>query len=384
MITVAAVVGLAGLAARWWSAMQSFEVSPADDGPGLDAARAVAEGRLTWFIGDPGTARPGALGALVLGAAIRVIGEPAARAALAVAIGATASILLVAILRRRLAGPWPYVATSVFTSGSAVWVTSGADPSDPVVITVLCGLVISAVVESERPPHWWAVGLVLGVGWWTSGLMTIVALPALASLVVRRRAPIGPQWLAVLGGIVVGGAVRWVDEIRHGFPMARTHWAWPDDPAAHMRARPLAALGATLGFADPDGAWWLPASRWAALTVIGVLVVAVLGVLVRQPRARSTLLLAAPAVIILDLTAGGWSLTAHELAPLLAPAVAVGIVVALSAVRASARPSAAVVVMLLIGVIGIAGTIVAGRSATQDRDRDPSTPSSATVNADEE
>lgn len=384
MITVATLVGLAGLAARWWSATQSFAMSPAGDGAGLDAARVVAEGRLTSFIGDPGSSRPGALGALLLGAAIRVVGEPAARAALAVAIGAIASILLVVILRRRLAGPWPYVAAAVFTSGSAVWVASGADPSDPIVITVLCGLVLSSVVESERPPHWWAVGLVLGVGWWTSGLMTIVALPALASLVVRRRAPIGPQWFVLFGGIVVGGAVRWADEIRHGFPMARTHWGLPADPAVHLRARPLTTLGASIGLVDPDGSWWLPAGQWAALIVIGVLVVAVFGVIVRQPRARSTLLIGAPAVIILDLTAGGWSLPAHALGPLMTPAVAVGVVVALSTIRASARPSAAVVVMLLIGLIGIGGAIVAGRSTGQDPERDPSTSSSATVNAVEE
>lgn len=384
MLTVATVAGLAGLATRWWYTSQTANAVSDGDSPGLRAARAVAEGGLMWFVGDPGTVRPGALGSLILGVVTSLLGEPTARGVLAVVIGALASLLLIVVVRRRLAGPWPYVAGALLAGGSSVVIASGADPTDPIVITALLGLGLLALTESSRPPVWWAIGLIAGVGYWTSPLMTIMVIPAIVSLLVRRQWPANRQLSILLATTAVGSAARTVDEIRHGFPMARSMWDWPDDPMAHLRTRPLTMLGAALGLVDPNGAWSLPAGRWATLLIIGVLSVVVITVLLRQPRARSVLLIAVPAAVSLDLITGGWSTPAHELAPLLAPAAAVAVVVALSAITASARPSAAVIVMILVGAVGVGGALMDRWGDGQANGSDASTPSSMVENAADE
>ena len=367
MVTVAALVGATGLTLRWWVAASAPTAESVDSATavsaGVQAARAVAEGRMVWFLDVAQGHRPGALGAIILGVAIRLLGEPTAVPVMAVALGVVAAVLMVLAVRRRLAGPWPYVAAAVWSAGSSVWITAGRDPTDPVVFTVLLGLILLALVESDRAPWWWAVGLVLGIGWWTSALMTIAAAPAVVVLIARRTAPHGLGWAQLIGGVVIGALARLVDEVRSGFPMLRAHGAWPDDPTAHLRSRPLTSVGAALGLTGDDGAWLLPAGRWVALGIVAALGLTVITVLIRQPRSRSALLVAAPVMVALDLAADGWDLAAHSLAPLLGPAVAVATVIALSAAPAGARPSLAVVVLIVVAVLGATGVLL-------DRDGD--------------
>ena len=389
MVTVAALVGVVGLALRWWVAASTPTAESIDSttvvSTGVYAARAVAEGHMVWFLDVTQGHRPGALGAVILGLAIRLLGEQIAVPSMAVALGVAAAVLLVLAVRRRLAGPWPYVAAAVWSGGSSVWITSGRDPTDPVVLTALLGLILLALVESDRAPRWWAVGLVLGIGWWTSGLMTIAAAPAVVVLIARRTAPRGLGWAQMLGGVVIGALARLVDEVRSGFPMLRAHGAWPDDPMAHLRNRPLISVGSALGLTGEGGAWLLPAGRWVALGIVAALGLTVITVLIRQPRSRSALLVAAPVVVALDLAADGWDLAAYSLAPLLGPAAAVATVIALSAAPAGARPSLAVVVLIVVAVLGAAGVLIDGDQAEgADTRADANAESSAVANALEE
>jgi hypothetical protein len=99
--------------------------------------------------------------------------------------------------------------------------------------------------------------------------------------------------------------------------------------------------------------------------VVIVLAATVVTVLARQPRSRAAVLLGAPAVLLLDLTGDGWGMPAHAMSLMLGPAAALAVVLALSAIPPSARPSAAIVALIATALIGTAGIVLGDRRGDQ-------------------
>jgi hypothetical protein len=384
MLTIAVVVGAVGLGWRWFAVTSTTATGSATSEAGLQVARSIASGRFAWFIDDGSGPSSGSIGALVLGAMIRLIGETAAVATASIGIGVIAATLLVVVVRRRLAGPWPHIGAAVWLCGSSAAIASGAHITDEVVVTMMLGLILLALVEPPDGPRWWAVGLVLGLGWWTSGLITSAVAPLLAVLAHRRIAPTVGGWLAFGAAFTVGASPRLVDEALNGLPMFRALWASPDDALDHVLVRSVDLIGAALGLTDRSGAWSAAGARWVALAVAVVLLTTVAVVLVRQPRSRSALLLTVPSVLAVDLVTAGWGRSAHDLAVMIGPAVAVMIVLALSALPAAARPSAAIVTMIVIALLGSGGMLAADRSGDQPPTAAVRTESSAAANRAEE
>jgi hypothetical protein len=381
MVIVAALATAVGLGLRWLTASGSVTGSWSEGTVGLGTARSIAEGDMTWFVADGTGPASGALGALVLGGLIRLFGEGTAVVAMATGIGILAAVLIVLVVRRRLAGPWPFVAAATWSSGSAAWITSGSDPADPIVITTLLGLGLVTLADRGDAPLWWALGFVLGLGWWTSPLIVVAAAPAIAMLAWRRVLPTASGYVQLGVGATIGALPRLIDEVRSGMPTLRSLVAWPDDPGHHLRTRPLATIGAALGLSDGGGRWLLPAGGWVAAALTTVLALTVVTVLARQPRSRSALLLGIPAMVLVDLTGDGWGLPAHAPAILLGPAMAIAVVIALSAAPARARPSAAIIVIIAATLLGTAGILLDGRGDAQTDVTDARTASSAVLNA---
>ena len=384
MLTIAVVVGAVGLGWRWFAVTSPTAAGSATSETGLQVARSIASGRFDWFIDDGSGPSSGSIGALVLGAMIRLIGEAAAVAAASIGIGMIAATLLVVVVRRRLAGPWPHIGAALWLGGSAASIASGAPITDEVTVAMVLGLTLLALAERPDHPRWWAIGLVLGLGWWTSGLITAAAVPALAVLARRRIAPTLGGWLTLGVTFTIGASPRLVDEALNGLPMFRALWAPPDDALDHVLGRSVDLIGAALGLTDRDGAWLAAGARWVALAVALVLVATVSVVLVRQARSRTALLLAVPSVLVIDLVTAGWGRSAHDLAVMIGPAVAVMVVLALSALPASARPSAAIVTMIVIAILGAGGMLAADRGGDQPPTAAVRTESSAAANRAEE
>jgi hypothetical protein len=170
---------------------------------------------------------------------------------------------------------------------------------------VLLGLVVLLLVlrlrerDSRRDAA--GLGLALGLGWWTTPAIVMIAVPALAWLLVRRRSAFGLTSIAVaLPGLLVGIApwVAW---------NARNGWLSLDfTPVAAEQSTLVERLGhlfehvlpTWFGMRVPFSLEWIagPAIGWTILAVaLGALVVG----LVRRPPELEPLLAVAVAFPLL-------------------------------------------------------------------------------------
>ena len=132
------------------------------------------------------------------------------------------------------------------------------------------------------------LGLALGCGLWSSPQVAIVALPALAWLVWRRREAL--RGAAIVAGGAVVGALPWlVTNIRHGWPSL--HPGPNEGPwSEHLHNLVVATLPQALGLRLAWSFEWL-GTPVVALAVYSVLVAGFLWLLWRRPPRLAPVLL---------------------------------------------------------------------------------------------
>lgn len=144
-------------------------------------------------------------------------------------------------------------------------------------------------------PQWAALGLVLGLGWWTSPNIIYFLVPAALALMARpgrTRAVELPPWrgLVVVFGVAVVGALPWlVTNVGSGFPALHDSGGFPETGSYPGRVWWFFTHGlpAEMGFRSIGTLAWIGGALGIAAYLVAVvgLVVALRAAVVRQAGA---------------------------------------------------------------------------------------------------
>ena len=137
-----------------------------------------------------------------------------------IALYAVAALLVWRIGRRTIGEPSASVAALLVWLWPAYFVWRSTREYGYYGVLLICGLavVLFALRLKERPnaPDAVALGAALGLGWWSSPQIALVAVPVLAWL-VWRRGPVVRYLPAVAGAAVVAGLPWVVANVRNGW-----------------------------------------------------------------------------------------------------------------------------------------------------------------------
>lgn len=366
LVGTSAVAMLVAVATRVWVA--SMEVASVTEEWALTvvAARDLRAGH--WLTALPGDLRIGPLESALLALFSLPFAESTVLTLWPVLTTAGLAAVVWALARTRLAGPWPLVAAALAVVHPATVMLVAARPTAGLAITVVIGLGLLALVERpSADPPWWALGLLLGLGWWQSDRIVVFAIPVAVALVVSGRLPSGNSALK-FGAWAAVGASPWlvralIGQGGGGLPSP------PDEWGSALRSQWPDLWGRLLGASSPiDAAPLIPLGVTIALVIGSAVLLASSLVLTRRPRARFATLLLLPVVAV--------SALVSDLDPVMATAIlaapaALLVVIAVSALPDSRRASAAVVI---VAVCALTTTLTARSlsDVTEDRD-DPST-----------
>jgi hypothetical protein len=256
LLTVGAI--LLGFALRIWLLASDVGAVSGDEAVSALMAQHMLRGdRPTFYWGQ---SYGGALEVYLVAAVFKVAGAGAiALRVVPIALWALASLVVWRIGRRLGGEARARLAAAVVWAAPAypVWKSSHEDGYYGV--TVLCGvlLVLLALrIAAEPRLHEVALfGLLVGVGWWSSPQILVLAAPCLAWLALRRGF-VTRAW-AIVPGFVLG-AFPWLDaNVGHGWPSLNFH---TEASTVYFRAHALvsATLPSALGFRLPYSLQWVP------------------------------------------------------------------------------------------------------------------------------
>jgi hypothetical protein len=135
-------------------------------------------------------------------------------------------------------------------------------------VMLLCALRVAE--RDDRWRDWMALGLAGGIGWWTSPLIVLLAVPALAWIALFNRRALRRIWIA--GPPAIAGAAPWLAwNLGHHFASLKQQTA-PEGYGAHLLRFVNEALPTSLGLRVPYTLRWMfPGAKavYVALLVAG-------------------------------------------------------------------------------------------------------------------
>jgi hypothetical protein len=215
-----ALAGLAGLGIRLWYTFHT--PSSADEGVSGILAQSALHGHFQAFYGGQqygGTAEP-----CVIAAAFAVFGQTIVVARLVLVVLAGVAAVLVWRITLRILG----IPSVALLAGALAWTAPVVTVRDSVRVygfrgvALVCGLAAILVAlrihDGHRGPlHFAGLGLVLGIGWWSTPEIAYVAVPVLVLLVLGvARTPAGERrrwwWPSAPVAVVAFavGALPWI------------------------------------------------------------------------------------------------------------------------------------------------------------------------------
>lgn len=355
-VRASVVVGVlaAGLAIRWWVLSTPLgEVDQDEAVLGL-MARHVLDGEVSVFFW--GQAYGGAQEAVLTAGVFALFGPGALTLKLVpLALYGVATALVWRVGRRAVGEPAATVGALLFWLGPAFFVLRSTRAygfyGTAMVVSLAVLLVVLRLRERDSLPETAALGLLLGVGWWTTPQIVFVAAPALVWLVagthrLLRRVPV----MAL--GAVLGAAPWLVWNLRHAWMSLDTDiFAGIGDNsyADHLRGFFNPLLPMALGLRVPYSRAWIP-WRPLALAVYAALVLGFAFLaLGRRRRAELLVVVALAYPFLYSLSPAAFYLFEPRYLFLLSP------VLALLLARALAGPARG-----LVGVAAVAALCVAG------------------------
>jgi hypothetical protein len=203
----------------------------------------------------------GAQEAIVTAALFGVVGSGRLQLKLVpLALYAVAALLVWRVGRRTVGEPAARVAAVLFWIWPAyfVWRSTKAYGfyDSGLVLGLLVVLLALRLRDGRSRADTFALGLALGIGWWATPQIVILALPALAWLVWRRWWTIDGFWLALPGFVI--GAFPWiVTNVREGWASVHSDQP-PTSWWEHLHALFAAVLPTAVGLRVPFSLEWIP------------------------------------------------------------------------------------------------------------------------------
>jgi 4-amino-4-deoxy-L-arabinose transferase-like glycosyltransferase len=223
-------------AALLWSGAVSFHADEAI--VALMARHILGGARPTFFYGQ---AYMGSLDAWLIALGFRLFGESVLAARLVESI---LYLLVVAVgflvawrlSRRAVLAAVAGLSLAVPTVNVALYTTATLGGYNEVLLLGGLTLLLGYDVSHEYPRsgwRWLALGLCVGIGWWTHGLIVIYALPVAVLVLYRIVKPVGarhalplqtlPYIGLALAGFIIGSAPWWVFDFTHNHAALSTY-----------------------------------------------------------------------------------------------------------------------------------------------------------------
>lgn len=356
-VAVAAVGFAAGL--RIWIATGPLGVLNADEVVSALMARDVLDGHVTTFFWNQSYG--GTLQVFPLAASIALLGDRIGLIVLPLIEWAGICVLTFALARRRLDVPiaLAVVALGAVAPATAIWMSTRPMLFYNATLLLGLGAILLAdgasgdtdAPDAEHRPRLAAIGLLLGLGWWTSTQILYFAVPALYVLLRHRRVRTWPGAGMLAGGAAVGAAPWLVHNARTSLSSLRSGPPRDGGVGDHLAAQVERGWPMAAGLRRPfDEAWLLPGPGWAYVAVLAAALGLVAWVFLRRPELRTPLAGVLPSFFVLHLLAptGSFVGTGRYYA-FVVPSLAYVVVAALSRVRRGAVLVAALVVVAALG-----------------------------------
>jgi 4-amino-4-deoxy-L-arabinose transferase-like glycosyltransferase len=223
-------------AALLWSGAVSFH---ADEAVVALMARHILQGeRPTFFYGQ---AYMGSLDAWLIAFGFRLLGESVltvriVQSALYLLVVAVGFLVAWRLSRRAALATVAGLALAVPTVNVALYTTATLGGYNELLLLGGLTLLLGYDVSHDYPRsvwRWLALGLCVGVGWWTHGLIVIFALPVAVMVLYRLVKPVGAQHAVplqialfigvALAGFLIGSAPWWVFDFTHNHAALSTY-----------------------------------------------------------------------------------------------------------------------------------------------------------------
>jgi 4-amino-4-deoxy-L-arabinose transferase-like glycosyltransferase len=289
----------AGVVLRVWVLASPLGALDADEGVWGLMAKRFAEGHFATFYW--GQSYGGTLETFLTAPVVAVGGaNTVAVRAVPLALFAVATFLVWRVGRRTVGEPAALVAAAAYALWPAylIWKSTRAHGFYGVatVLTLLVLLLALRLRERDSRLDLALLGLLLGVGWWTSPQVAFVALPAVAWLLWRHPVLIRRAWL-VAPGLALGAAPWFVWNARHGWTSFTPPFGDNGSYFDHLRTFFYAALPQALGLRVPFTFEWIPGLVLGRLAELA----AVAGVVWQAIRVRDDRLLLAVVALVYPL-----------------------------------------------------------------------------------
>jgi 4-amino-4-deoxy-L-arabinose transferase-like glycosyltransferase len=280
--TIVAAGVAAGIALRIWVLTSPVGGLDADEAVWGLMARHVLDGELSVFFWAQNYG--GTLEALATAVVFAATGSGTlALRAVPIVLFALAAVLVWRVGRRTVGEPAARLAAVLFWIWPAylVWKSTRAHGFYGAVTALSLAVLLLALRLRERDSWLDAalLGLALGLGWWASPQVVLLAVPALAWLLWRRPSVLRTSWPALPA--FLAGAAPWLAwNLAHGFDSLEPPFEPGEDSyPEHLRVFFAATWPAALGLRVPFTFDWLvgaPVSRalqLLALAALGWLIV---------------------------------------------------------------------------------------------------------------
>jgi 4-amino-4-deoxy-L-arabinose transferase-like glycosyltransferase len=191
------------------------------------------------------------------------------------ALYAAAALLVWRVGRRTVGEPAARIAATLFWIWPAyfVWRSTKAYGYYGSGLVLGLAVILLALRLREKPSRLdvFAIGLALGLGWWSTPQIVILALPPLVWLVWQRRSVLRDWWIALPAFVV--GAFPWiVTNVRHDWASLHSSQARTSE-LGHVHNLFTAVLPTALGLRVPFSLEWIvgPLGGWAlfVLALVG-------------------------------------------------------------------------------------------------------------------
>ena len=349
LVVVAAAVVLVGLFTRWRLSTGAIGRLNADEAISGLMARALLNGDWSTFYW--GQHYGGTAELLVLAPLLAVIGN-AALWILPLLESLLVAALVFRIARRFLTHDRALLAAALTWSAPALWVWFSMRPMLFYQPAMIAGLLLIDLVHPARTSHrWMLIGLVAGIGWWTSPQVLFIALPACAALISIR--PTRSQWMRLVAGSVIGAAPWLLVNLTTRLASLRAGPPASGTIAERLQQQLEIGWPMSLGLRTPFHESWVLAGGPVLALVVGGALAAAIVVTIRRYGWNAAIVLTPVAFVPLQMLAPtGSYVGSGRYYVFIIPSIAVAVVAALDRVS----PFVVTAVASVLVALSVAGT----------------------------
>lgn len=363
MVVVSAVGIAFGIGLRLWVSLGPLGRLNADEVVSALMARDLLAGHWSTFFWAQSYG--GTIELVPFAGLITLVGDRAAIVALPLIEWIGIAIVSFALARRRLDRDLSLAVVALIAVAPAAAVWFSTRPMLFYNPTMLFGLGALLLADQLRDEHRTRtdrlirlalLGLLLGLGWWTSTQILYFAVPAVYALVRHRLVRTIEDGVALAAAAVVG-ALPWLIDNLGNRGRSLTDGPPRDGGIVdHLVAQIERGWPMIVGTRRPfDERWLLPGPSWLLIGLVAAALAAIAAAFVRVPSLRSPLAGVLPAFAVLQLLAPTGSFVGNgRYYTFLVPPLAYAIVAALSRVR---HAHVAIAALVAVGAVTTTATL---------------------------